>query len=275
MQKLSDQEILDLLEISQSSLGYIFIDLNDTLIDDKTARINVKKEILIDAIKKIKKLGWIPCLCSDSPHEPLTKWGLSYGIDGPAIAENGMLLNNKIIFQDNIDFKKLRLDIEEWLRENNIAILPEVEAVEFGGRFFYASGVAFGKGRVSSLSIFCFQDGRINRTIPYKIKNYASYIFPDNLSIDFAPQYGNITFHEGNYCNKKARLLNIIGKILAKQNKSCWMIGNSISDITYSDDCKVGMVANASWEVRKFCDIDASKIFTKGVIELLEMITTK
>jgi len=252
---------------TKTEKGIIFIDLNDTLIDDNGLTVSVDK--LKTAISKTQKKGWGIGLCSDSPEEPLKNWAQDHGIDGPVIFENGQSVSQKKLGTDNI--KKI---IEAWAKDNEVEILPEALAPEFGGKIL-GSGVAIGLGRNFSVSIFCQKNNLPDLLLSEKLGSYLKDKLK-NISVDISPEYGFIGIHSSDYRQMKGKALRAIGWSLYKGKKECWMLGNSVSDATQAPAlCGFGAVGNASDQTKSMADIIAKGSFTEGVIELIEKIISQ
>ncbi|MDO9231734.1 MAG: HAD hydrolase family protein [bacterium] len=249
---------------TKAEKGIIFIDLNDTFIDNNN--LTVSAEELKTAISKAQEKGWEIGLCSDSPEEPLKKWAVEHGINGPVIYENG-----QPVLQEKLDTKNIKKIIGDWAKDNAIEILPETIAPEFGGKIC-GDGIALGYGRKYSISIFCWKDNSPNAFLTEALGNYLNKNLME-LDIDCAPEYGFIGIHSSDYRKMKGKALRAIGWALHKENKECWMLGNSVSDATQAPAlCGFGSVANASDQTKNMADIIAKSSFTQGVIELIEKI---
>jgi hydroxymethylpyrimidine pyrophosphatase-like HAD family hydrolase len=271
-EKLVDvcKDMLDLLNFPneppkiKTEKGIIFIDLNDTLIDDNGLTVSVDE--LKTAISKAHKKGWEIGICSDSPEAPLKKWARDHGINGSVIYENG-----QSVLQENLDSNNIKKIVLAWTKDNSVEILSEAIAPEFGGKII-GNGIAFGLRRNFSVSIFCQKNNLPNLLLSEKLGNYLKEELKNNC-VEISPENGFIGIHASDYRQMKGKALRAIGWSLYKEKKECWMLGNSVSDITQAPAlCGFGAVGNASDQAKKMADIIAKSSYTQGVIELIEKI---
>ena len=272
------ENILRILETEEIPLdigdkkGIVFIDLNGTLITLKSHKLNVVEGELRSAVSNLANNGWIVGLCSDSPYEKLKEWGELHNIFGPILSENGRVLDGNPFTKELLPIFKIKGRIIEWAKQFGVAILPEIYAPEFGQKPC-GTGIAFGAGRISSVSIFCIVNGFAYLKLAKAIGGYLEWAFPD-YSIDCSPKYGFLAIHSGNnFKTIKGKVLRGIGRYLYGKNKKCWHIGDSDSDIVFSPaTCNLAVVSNASKKAKMAASFVSKGKYAKGVIEVLRKI---
>lgn len=272
------ENILRLLEVEEISLdigdkeGVIFVDLNGTLITPKSHKINVGLEELRQSTLDLESNGWVVGLCSDSPHDKLKQWGNYYGIYGPILSENGRVLDGKPLSKEMLYISDIKSKVVKWAKQYKVTLLPEVFAPDFGQKI-NGTGIAFGAGRINSVSIFCLNNGRASYGLAEKLGAWLKKIF-DPSFIDCSPKYGFVAVHFGeNFRLIKGRALRGIGLFLYKKGKKCWHIGDSESDVAFASAlCHLAAVGNASQSTKLAASLVAKSKYTKGVVELLRLV---
>jgi hydroxymethylpyrimidine pyrophosphatase-like HAD family hydrolase len=272
------QNILQTIEAEEISLdigdkkGMVFIDLNGTLITHKSHKLNISGQELRQSIIDLQKRRWLVGLCSDSPHSKLKEWGEYYGICGPILSENGKVLNGKPISQETFPIFEVKSQIAAWARAQSVAMLPAIYAPEFGQKIS-GSGIAFGAGRISSISVFCLKYGHVDVHLSERLGKWLSSVFNPSC-IDCSPEYGFVAVHFGeNFRFTKGQALRSVGLSLYKRGKKCWHIGDSNSDIICAPVlCHLAAVGNASRSAKLSATLMAKNKFTRGVVELLQLI---
>ncbi|MDP3646198.1 MAG: phosphoribosyltransferase family protein [bacterium] len=270
----SIMRLLDLREgvppISSGDKGVIFCDLNNTLV--RGANLTVPEEIFRAAVREAKQSGWIIGLCSDFPYDALKVWGERYGMDGPVIAENGGIVDGVSIVR-GVNAARIRSLVSAWAARENVAVNPDIYSREFGGGTVF-SGIAFGAGRALSVSIFCcVAPEQPDEALTNRLGVFLAGHVPP-ASIDCSPGHGFVGIHPTeNFLLQKGEVLRALGWQLYREGKACWMIGDSLSDITHAPgNVSVGVVGNASPEVKRVADYVVGKPYTEGVCELLGKI---
>jgi len=277
------ERMLDLLnfpeiEFNVPGQGVIWLDLNDTLINIDRL-LTVRKGEWMSFVQEIEGQGWMLGLCSDSPHEALKKWGERHGIHGPIIAEGGALLNGIPVSTDNpMPVEELKDLIREWADEQGIHVFPDVLSAEFqeSSRALGETGIGFGAGRTQTLAVFCRRNGESDPELTKRLGEFvertkiAERFGIDPRTIDCSPSYGFFAFCSP---HKKGKILRAVGWELYKQGKSCYMIGNSTSDLAYCPPlCQTGIVGDGTLAAQKGADLLASAPCTQGVVELVSSI---
>jgi hypothetical protein len=276
--------MLDLLKFPEITFdvpgkGVIWLDLNDTTINIDRV-LTVKKVDWLDFTQRVEAQGWVLGLCSDSPHEPLKKWGERHGIHGPIIAEGGVLLDgNPVSVNNPVPVGELKSLIRQWAREQGVTVLPDVLSAEFqeGNSASHGTGIAFGAGRTQSLSVFCRRNGKSDEELTERLGEFVREaqipqrygIAPDR--IDCSPSYGFFAFCSP---HKKDKILRAVGHALYRQGKACCMIGNSTSDLVRCPPlCQTGIVGDGTVAAQQGADLLASAPCTEGVMELVRSIS--
>lgn len=255
------------------TLGLALVDLNDTLIREDTANITATPAALREAVHRAGRAGWWVGLCSDSPYEPLQRWGVGHGIQpGAIIAENGGVVNGTSTTQ--FDWATAESHVQEWARSNGVRVFEtRALAREFGGYVVDGAGIAFGEGRVCSTSVFCFDEsGSCDSATTRRLGTHLRKIYGDSLDCD--PSTGFLVVHASpNFRHMKGEVLQALGRTLGPGQKLV-MIGNSVSDlITKPRTGESWMVANASHEARALADRTLERAHTEGVIEALNLLS--
>lgn len=272
------QSLLEFPELSfecESKKGMIWIDLNNTLISGSTNKLTIPVDSWKSFIEEAQECGWEIGLCSNSPHKPLKTWGEQHGITGPIIAENGSLINGKLIANGGLNLTRLKCLIDDWIRERSINTLPEVLAPEFTISNLSGSGIAFGAGRISSISLFCLKNGHTDNGLTVELVTFLKRQVGHSL-LDYSEKDGFVSIHGDDTENNKGRILRAIGWSLYKNGRGCWMIGDNWNDLTYAPAlCSVGIVrgSNKFKRIAPFAERITISPHTRGVVELIRSIT--
>lgn len=256
--------------------GLVLFDLNDTLITEVGAVITVKPEELREAVQRAGRAGWWVGLCSDSPYQPLLDWGCRHGIHpGAIIAENGMVINGRAGYRE-FDTAAVEARVRLWAETQGVQVFEtRALAREFGGYNPDGPGIAFGAGRVCSVSIFCYdQAGACAQDVTRRLGIALRESYGE--SVDCDPATGFVSVHAfANFRHMKGVVLQGIGRnLIERGGRRLVMIGNSVSDlIAVPRSGESWMVQNASAEAIALAERKLSQPHTRGVIEALDLLS--
>lgn len=91
--------------------------------------------------------------------------------------------------------------------------------------------------------------------------------------IDLSEKYGFIAVHGSNRVYAKGETLRWLGWQLYTEGKTCWMIGNSQSDLAYAPAlCPAGLIQEVFRENVSAERITITSSCTQGAIELIRSI---
>lgn len=255
--------------------GMIWLDLNGTLITSEEGMLSpaVTVDGLQEAIQRAQNDGWDVGICSDSPHEPLQEWGQRHGINGSILSENGLVLNGAPLTGKRVDAGPVRGAIRHWADVHGIAMHGDRLSPEFNGHQSETmTGIAFGAGRVASVSIFCMKSGKPDATITQELGDFLRKTYKQEYDLDVSPPHGFIAIHTIAPHKAKRKALLPIAWALFKRGRRCIMIGDSINDLCNAPAlCPVGIVQGRT-EAMERADLVATKSATEGTIELINMI---
>ncbi len=257
--------------------GVIWVDLNGTLITthEKTLSKGVTPDHLRKLVTEAQRRGWDIGICSDSPHEPLQRWGMDHGINGPILSENGLVLNGCAITNKTVDAPIVRGVVRQWADQKGITIHSDRVAPEFNGHGHqpeHMTGIAFGEGRIASVSIFAYREGEPDKELTSQIGQLLQKAYGNQYRLDVSPEHGFIAVHTVDPQIAKAQVLVPIGWSLYKRGRRCVMIGDSPNDLTHAPAlCMVGVVPGRE-DAMEMADRVARKSATEGVIELIRSI---
>jgi hypothetical protein len=255
----------------------VLVDLNDTLVDDRTGQITAGKLELQLELQLAEEAGITVGLCSDSPYDPMVEWAEVHGVKGPIVAEGGLVVFGEALVE--IDIAEIHAMVNDWCTENSLTVAEEpVLAIEFGGQPpTERPCLAFGYGRMCSVSMFTYNADNTGgltdevRALGTALQTVYGTAVDVNLIGGMI-----IVHHEMDFRDTKKRFLTELGRMLNAAGKNLVMVGNSRSDVVGAPElCYVIMVGNCTSEGRAGADYMVQGEYTAGVIQALDLVKTR
>lgn len=261
----------------------LLFDLDKTLINED---YQLTDTAIIEEIVRLKEKGWIIGLNSDTPLEPLLAWKKNLELNGPIIAERGLviqipeeelvvtlgdenlftdirtrfvqqLVKSRIAFYhgDVVQLIRNRTDIPN-LVEQNIALVQAYRRCSFN--FF---------GRIIR------EDGKMeidNDFTLYLIQmlKSGSKISLEDFSEDYNPNYGIYILSPRQACKR----LGVIELMKRMGLSQIGMVGDSLNDYVGKDLAIHYAVGNADENYKTIADYVSHKTLTEGVVEILSLL---
>ncbi len=247
----------------------IFLDIDGTLLrPDYTPNSNQLPKL----IKKLEQKGFLFCLNSNRAMNDLKPLIKQFGINGPAIAENGTFWFQGDKIEYLVDVNPIKEDIELLLTDLSkkcSAKLIWADTVNFQWSEEKDTSLlwAANKFRKLTASIHVKTFGKANYESAKELANSLSARLGNDYSVYASPIFANVLVSLS-ITNKGEALREIKAEYFPGARVA--MIGDDVSDLsTRSVVDRFYAVGNADQEVKTKADYVAWNQYTKGVEEIL------
>ncbi len=257
----------------------VLSDLDNTLVE---GGIHFNPELVVPAVTKAKQNGFVVGLSSDTPYEALEVWRDRFSMNGPIIAEKGLVvgLESGLIYNksDSEAFFKTRNLIAEQFKMLGFVVWEgnPVEALrsnlligEPNDRVLLVNSL-----RKCSLGLFFRKNDRSGRmTIDDPTTNFAvensRQFYPDfDLDEDLNTKHGLVLVARKG-TNKRSGTKILMDNLKLEE---IGMVGDSDGDFLGKDIAKHYAVENASDSFKSKTVYVSDKPLASGVADILEKI---
>lgn len=270
----------------------VLVDLDRTLIDE-SYRTTIDNTLLVRAIESAQRGDIVVGLNSDSPADTLLSYASGWRMKGPTICERGafyitsegekVVVNKRATGFENLRSAFVRQLTCDGACLDNLVIVGDVNSLVSTDR---KCGMCSNKRAILVNGLRTHSTSYFTRKIDDSLRKdrktsecifaifegcVGSFFCPDEIVFDLDHEYGFCSVHHVNTTKTNGvRAVQALNK-----DRKIFMIGDSMTDFIDLGGVVNCAVENASPQFKEVADYIATQNYTRGVIEVLEWITSQ